>query len=124
MRIRHSSLKKGFVLLEIILAVGLFALVATSMVIALDRLSVASLSVRKEAAALRQLESVMTRVQHSAAFRTGSFEYPGEVAVTATVSPEPDLPDLYRIYVVARIPGEEKFSRELETVVYRPRTNQ
>jgi type II secretory pathway pseudopilin PulG len=57
----HTS---GFVMLEAVLALGLFTTVATAMVIALNQLSSANTDMRREALLLRTLESAMTEAAH------------------------------------------------------------
>ena len=57
----HAS---GFVMLEAVLALGLFATVATAMAIALNQLSSANTDMRREALLLRTLESAMTEAAH------------------------------------------------------------
>jgi prepilin-type N-terminal cleavage/methylation domain-containing protein len=52
----------GFALLEVIMAVALFSMVATAMTLALDRLAVASVVVKKESLLLRALESELTEL--------------------------------------------------------------
>lgn len=116
-------------LLEIILAIGLFAVVATAMVAALDKLSGATISARKEAVCLRKLNSVITEIQHSRSFRTGLVEFPADgsgVAVLAEIEPESlsnengqSLPDLYRVTATARFPDNDEFSRSMEVTIFR-----
>lgn len=55
----------GFALLEVIMAVALFSMVATAMTLALDRLAVASVVVKKESLLLRALESELTELRHA-----------------------------------------------------------
>ena len=119
----------GFILLEVILAIGLFAVVATAMVAALDRLSVATVSAKKEAACLRKLESVITEIQHSQSFRPGQFTFPADgtgVLIEAEVVPAQitnqdgqTLPGLFRVMATARFAEDEDFSRSQEVVVFR-----
>ncbi len=125
----QTSRRRGFVLLEIILAIGLFAIVATAMVAALDRLSVATMSARQEAMCLKKLESVITEIQHSRSFRTGVVEFPADgsgVSVSAEIAPEllanqfgQELTGLYRVSATARIEEVDHFSRTMEVVIYR-----
>jgi len=64
---RLATYKKSgaaFVMLEAVLALGLFATVATAMAVALNQLSSASTLMRREALLLRQMESAMTEAAH------------------------------------------------------------
>ena len=75
---RKSS--AAFVMLEAVLALGLFATVATAMAVALNQLSSASTSMRREALLLRQMESAMTEAAHQQPL-TPRFETRPEDAV-------------------------------------------
>lgn len=54
----------GFALLEVLLALGLFSIVAVGMTQALNQISQTSKQARQEAQVLRMLESVLAEVSH------------------------------------------------------------
>ncbi|MEM7014570.1 MAG: type II secretion system protein [Verrucomicrobiota bacterium] len=116
--------QRGFVLLEVVLAIGLFAIVATAMVVALDRLANASTSARKEAILLRKLETLMTEAAHSGLqLQNGTTEFPADqsgVEAVVEIAEETNLGDLFRITVRARFAESPDEERQLEQVVYAP----
>lgn len=71
--IRHSS---GFVLLEVILALAIFATVAVGMTNALDQMARSARAGRQEAQVLRVLESVLAEVAHQPELKPKSFSFP------------------------------------------------
>lgn len=84
----HARPASGFVLLEVILALALFVLVAVGMTQALGQMARTSTTARQEAQVLRQLESVLAEVRHQPELKKGSFDFPVNeqgIAATATV---------------------------------------
>ena len=128
----HRNRNAGVVLLEIIFAVALFSLVATSMAVALDRLASASLAARKEARILRRMETVMTQVVHQPGkvWEPRAFTIPADgtgVRVDVDVIHEPlqsvegiTLDRLFRVRIRGRIEGEHQNERTLERLVFSP----
>lgn len=75
-------------MLEIILAIGLFALVATSMVVALDSMGKASNMARQDARIFRRMESVMEQVSYRPRLGLQNFPADGSgVEVVADIKP-------------------------------------
>ncbi|MEO0416007.1 MAG: hypothetical protein AAF226_13755 [Verrucomicrobiota bacterium] len=88
MKTHHSKTRGGFALLEIILAIGLFALVATSMVVALDSMGKASNMARQDARIFRRMESVMEQVSYRPRLGLQNFPADGSgVEVVADIKP-------------------------------------
>lgn len=134
--LRITSGRSGFVLLEIILALGLFSLVAVSMARALDQIAKTSRAVRTEAQVLRVMESVLAQVAHQPELKLGSTHFdPGADGVEADASIEitdlhtrnkARLDHLFKIRVTAWIPdGRARLiEREVETYVYSPNSKE
>lgn len=123
---------RGFVLLEIVLALGLFSLVAVSMTRALDQIAKTSKAVRTEGQVLRVMESVLAQVVHQPELKVGTIQFDaGGDGVEAEASIETTqlltrnkvrLDHLFLIRVKAWIPdGRARLiEREMETYVYSP----
>jgi type II secretory pathway pseudopilin PulG len=138
MRLANSKkVSHGFVLLEAVLALGLFATVATAMAVALNQLSSASTNMRREALLLRTLESAMTEAAHRTPlqprFETTPIDAFG-VSVETQIAPlnlksqrGQQLRGLYQIVVTARF-GDDSDSgpsmhRSLEQTVLADNSN-
>ncbi|MCB1224691.1 MAG: hypothetical protein KDK99_02660 [Verrucomicrobiales bacterium] len=125
----------GFVLLEIVMALGLFALVAVGMTQALDQISQTSKLARQEAQLMRAMESALAEVMHQPVFEQASYSFPESddgVDATAAVQrvelfteDEALLDHMYLIHVEAWIKdgSEEILRRSIETYVYSPNSN-
>ena len=68
---------QGFVLLEIVMALGLFALVAVGMTQALDQIAQTSKLARQEAQLLRALDTALAQVTHLPEFTKARYDFPG-----------------------------------------------
>ena len=123
---------RGFVLLEIILALGLFSLVAVSMTRALNQIAQTSKAVRHEGQVLRVMESVLAQVVHQPELKLGTRHFDaGADGVEADASIESTelltrnkarLDHIFLIRVKAWIPDGRAhlIEREMETYVYSP----
>jgi len=132
MKIPRPVMQQGFVLLEIILALGLFSLVAVAMTRALDQIAQTSKAVRSEGQVLRVMESVLAEVAHQPELKTGSYAFEAGadgVEAVATIDKvelitrnKAKLSHMFSIRVKAWIPdGRAKtLAREMETYVYSP----
>lgn len=122
----------GFVLLEIILALGLFSLVAVSMTRALDQIAHTSKMVHREAQVMRVLESVLAEVVHQPLLKAGNVHFEaGADGVEAKATIEHIqlmtrnknvLDHMFQIRVKAWIPDGRThvLERQMETYVYSP----
>lgn len=120
----------GFVMLEAVLALALFATVATAMAVALNQLSSASTDMRREALLLRSLESAMTEAAHRrplvASFETSPVNDFG-VSVETQIAPlnlknprGQQLDGVYEISVTASLDhgGDESMQRSLRQLAF------
>ncbi len=122
----------AFVLLEIIIAMALFSLVAVAMVQALDQIAKTSKAARAEGQVMRVIESVLAEVVHQPKLKPGSEHFePGADGVEAqatiekiklTTRNKAELSKMYLIHVDAWVPqGRAKtFQRQMKTYVYSP----
>lgn len=127
-----TARSQGFVLLEIMLAIALFSMVAVSMTRALDQVARTSRAARSEGQVLRTLESVLAEVVHQPKLKPGSVRFEaGADGVEAVASIEhielltrnkQKLDHMFLIHVNAWIPDgrAHTFAREMETYVYSP----
>lgn len=123
---------RGFALLEIVLALGLFSLVAVGMTRALDQIARTSKQARQEAQVLRVLESVLAEVSHQPELKAASVGFPKTSdGVDASASIEKirlftqdkvELDKMFRIRAEAWIEdgGRRALKRHMETYVYSP----
>lgn len=131
-RFRASS-SSGFALLEILLAMALFSLVAVGMTRALDQIAQTTKRSRQEAQVLRVLESVLAEVSHQPELkpRTVSFPKTGD-GIDAAASIEKirlftqDKEELDKMFLIraeawlAEGSGKHALKRQMETYVYSP----
>lgn len=122
-------------LLEIVMALGLFALVAVGMTQALDQIAQTSKIARQEAQLLRALDSALAEVVHQPEFKKASYRFPRSgdgIDVAAVVervelrTREKSLLDkMYRVRVEAWIKegAEVVLRRSMETYVYSPQSS-
>lgn len=130
--LRRTRQPRAFVLLEIVLAIGLFSIVAVSMTRALDQVARTSRAARSEGQVLRVLESVLAEVSHQPKLKPGGIRFEaGADGVEADATIEPIklytrnkqlLDHMFLIRVKAWIPdGRSRlFAREMKTYVYSP----
>lgn len=133
-RAPFSPAGSGFALLEIILALGLFSLVAVGMTRALDQISQTSKQARQEAQVLRVLESVLAEVSHQPELKPISINFPKSadgVDARATIAKvklmtkdKTELDSMFRVEAEAwlDISGKTSLRRRMETYVYSPRS--
>lgn len=129
--IKNSS-RSGFVLLEIVMALGLFALVAVGLTQALDQIAQTSTLSRQEAQLLRVMDSVLAEVVHQPEFKQAQYDFPptaegirahASIERAEVYSREKTLLDhLYRIQVNVSLfdDSTEVLRRSIETYVYSP----
>ena len=123
----------GFALLEIVMALGLFSLVAVGMTRALDQIARTSKQTRQEAQVLRVLESVLAEVAHQPELKAGGVSFPKTAdGVDANASIEKirlftqdkvELDKMFRIRAEAWIQLDSRkpvLRRHMETYVYSP----
>ncbi len=123
---------RGFVLLEVVLALALFGMVATSLTTAINQISIASNSARQESRVLRAMESVLAQVSHQMELKPGASTFPPNsegVSAEAIVQKaeletrgKARMDHMFRIIVNAWIvDGRQKvMKRQIETYVYAP----
>ncbi|MFN0078674.1 MAG: type II secretion system protein J [Prosthecobacter sp.] len=128
-RVRHSS---GFALLEVILALALFALVSVGMTQAIEGIAKTSNDSRREAQVLRVLESVLAEVAHQPEFKATSVTFnPTADGIDASATIEKvklitkdkvELDHMFRIRAEAWITDgrTRRMKRSMETYVYSP----
>ena len=125
--------QKGFVLLEIVIALGLFSLVAVSMTQALDQIAKTSKMARDESRVMRVLESALAQVAHQVELKEGSKSFKSTadgVEATASIKKiklvtknKSELDKMYAVHVTAWISDGLKgklLERSMETYVYSP----
>jgi len=124
--------RSGFVLLEIVMALGLFSMVAVSLTLALDQIAKTSKLARDESRVMRVLESVLAEVVHAPELKedTRTFESSADgVEATAEVRKirlftknKAELDKMFAIRVTAWISdGRDRIlERSMETYVYSP----
>jgi type II secretory pathway pseudopilin PulG len=129
---RTASYAPGFALLEIILALALFSLVAVGMTQAIDGIAKTSNQARQEAQVLRVLESVLAEVAHQPEFKATSITFnPTADGIDASASIEKvklitkdkvELDHMFRIRAEAWISDgrARRLKRSMETYVYSP----
>lgn len=124
----------GFVLLEIVMALGLFALVAVGMTTALDQISQTSKLARQEAQLLRAMDSALAQVTHLPEFKKNRYDFPKSadgIDAAATVEraelytqDKAQVDHVYRVRVEAWLKdgSQEVLRRGIETYVYSPQS--
>jgi Tfp pilus assembly protein PilV len=123
----------GFALLEILLAMALFSLVAVGMTKALDQIAQTTRRSRQEAQVLRVLESVLAEVAHQPELKPRSLSFPKTSdGVDAAASIEKvrlftqdkvELDKMFRVRAeawLAEAGGRHALKRQMETYVYSP----
>jgi type II secretory pathway component PulJ len=117
----------GFVLMEIIMALGLFSIVAVSLTAALDQIARGSILLRQHIRMLRVLESSMAQATHRPKMKLGMMSFPNQEGVASQVMISElerqnqdgiDLQQLYRLHGEAWMVGNEGVRKALETYVY------
>lgn len=123
----------GFALLEIILAMALFSIVAVGMTRALDQIAQTTKSSRQEAQVLRVLESVLAEVAHQPELKPRTISFPKTSdGIDASASIEKvrlftqdkaELDKMFRIRAEAWLAdgaSKRQLKRQMETYVYSP----
>lgn len=130
----HSSFatRSGFVLLEVVLALALFATVAVGMTNALDQMGRANRAGRQDAQVMRVLESVLAEVAHQPELKPKSFSFPltdDRIGASASIQKiklitknKTELSHMFLIRAEAWFQdGRDKLmKRSMETYVYSP----
>jgi len=127
-----SRSPQGFALLEILLALALFALVSVGMTQALDGIAKTTTAARQEAQVLRVLDSVLAEVSHQPEFKATKVSFPktaDHIDASATIEKvrlftkdKAELDHMFRIHAEAWISdgSSRRIVRSLETYVYSP----
>ena len=135
--VRHSSFvirhSHGFALLEIILAMALFSIVAVGMTRALDQIAQTTKSSRQEALVLRVLESVLAEVAHQPELKPHTVTFPKTAdGIDSSASIEKvrlftqdkaELDKMFLIHAEAWLDegtSKRRLKRQMETYVYSP----
>lgn len=130
----HSSFttRSGFVLLEVVLALALFATVAVGMTNALDQMGRANRAGRQDAQVMRVLESVLAEVAHQPELKPKTFSFPltdDRIGAAASIQKiklitknKVELSHMFLIRAEAWFQdGRDKLmKRSMETYVYSP----
>lgn len=126
--------RRGFALLEIVLAMALFSLVAVGMTRALDQIARTSKQARREAQVLRVLESVMAEASRQPVLVPGRAEFPktadgvDAVAVIEKArlvnQDKVELDKMFYVRAEAWLQdgGRRVLKRSMETYVYSPQS--
>ena len=138
--IRHSSFvlrhsrSAGFVLLEVILALAIFATVAVGMTNALDQMSRTAKAGKQEAQVLRVLESVLAEVAHQPELKQTTYSFPltdDRIGALASVQKiklytrsKQLLDHMFLVHAEAWFQDgrEQLMKRTMETYVYSPQS--
>lgn len=124
--------RAAFVLLEIVIALGLFSLVAVSLTVALDQIAKTSKLARDESRVMRVLESVLAEAVHAPELKedTHTFESSADgVEAMAEIRKiklmtknKAELDKMFSVRVTAWISdGRDRvLERTMETYVYSP----
>lgn len=130
--IKPVPMNGGFALLEIIMALGLFCLVAVGMTQALDQIARTSKQARQEAQVLRVLESVLAEVSHQPQLKPAALSFPKSadgVDATASIArarlmtkDKAELDHMFHVRAEAWLDDGHKkvLTRRMETYVYSP----
>ena len=122
----------GFALLEILLALALFALVSVGMTQAIDGIAKTTTAARQEAQVLRVLESVLAEVAHQPEFKATTLTFPKTAdnidasasieAVELITKDKTPLDHIFRVRAEAWIAdgSKRRIVRTMETYVYSP----
>ncbi len=128
-QVPHSG---AFALLEILLAIALFALVSVGMTQAIDGIAKTTTAARQEAQVLRVLESVLAEVAHQPEFKAAHIDFPrngDKIDASATIEKvrlitkdKVELDHIFRVRVEAWISdgSARRIVRSMETYVYSP----
>ena len=124
----HSNYRKrGFTLLEVLLALGVFALAAVGLIVAIDTALKAALAVRERSMARRELESRLAYCladPPGAEKRVITAEQNHGVRVEETLVPWPlknvegkDVPGIKKLTILT---GSGNSAEKAEILLYRP----
>lgn len=132
MNLHVQPSKQGFALLEILMAMALFSMVAVGMTKALDQIAQTTKRSRQEAQVLRVLESVLAEVSHQPELKPRSVTFPKTadgIDASATIETvhlltqdKMELNAMFRIHAEAWLAegGRHSLKRQLQTYVYSP----
>jgi type II secretory pathway pseudopilin PulG len=124
--------RSGFVLLEVILALALFATVAVGMTNALDQMGRANRVGRQDAQVMRVLESVLSEVAHQPELKPKTFSFPltdDRIGASASIQKiklitmhKSELSHMFLVRAEAWFQDgrEQLMKRSMETYVYSP----
>jgi type II secretion system protein J len=124
--------KAGFALLEILMALALFSMVAVGMTRALDQIAQTTRSSRQEAQVLRVLESVLAEVSHQPELKPKNISFPktaDDIDASASIEKvrlftqdKAELDKIFRVTAEAWLADGSKrtLKRRMETYVYSP----
>lgn len=127
-----STPTSGFALLEILLAIALFAMVSVGMTQAIDGIAKTTTAARQEAQVLRVLESVLAEVAHQPEFKATTIHFPktgDNIDASASIEKvrlitqdKAELDHIFRVRAEAWISdsGSRRIVRSMETYVYSP----
>lgn len=130
--LRPDQRSSGFALLEILLAIALFALVSVGMTQAIDGIAKTTTAARQEAQVLRVLESVLAEVAHQPEFKAAHINFPktaDHIDASASIekvhlitSDKVELDHIFRVRAEAWISDgtRRRIVRTMETYVYSP----
>lgn len=125
----------GFALLEILLAIAIFAMVSAGMTQAIDGIAKTTTSARQEAQVLRVLESVLAEVAHQPEFKATKVSFPktaDNIDASATIEKvrlitkdKVELDHIFRVRAEAWITDgtSRRIVRSMETYVYSPNSS-
>lgn len=129
-RNNRTSKTSGFLLLEIIVSVALFAMVGTAMVAALHHMSQTSNLARDEIAMHRRFESILAEIAHGSGDRlpSGDVTYPPDgsgISVKVEILPGKltnargeILDSIYNVTMTGTLAGDPNFERVSQRMIY------
>ena len=132
MNTRLPSRNEGFALLEILMALALFSMVAVGMTRALDQIAQTAKLSRQESQVIRVLESVLAEVAHQPELKPRAITFPktaDDIDASASIEKvrlftqdKVELDKIFRITAEAWLADGSKkaLKRRMETYVYSP----
>ncbi len=123
---------RGFALLEILMALALFSMVAVGMTRALDQIAQTAKLSRQESQVIRVLESVLAEIAHQPELKPRTVSFPktaDDIDASATIEKvrlytqdKVELDKVFRVTAEAWLAdgGKKALKRRMETYVYSP----